>query len=106
MNIVDIAEEEVKRAQAHKVDVIELQIGTMAGVELDALDFSWPAVVHNTVLEEAERIIDSVQAMGQCTNCGCEFQLTEAFQPCPACQDVFIKVLRGKELKVKSLTLS
>ncbi len=106
MSIIDIAEEEVKKNHAHKVDAIELEVGSLAGVEMEALDFSWEAIVRDTVLQDAERIIDNVQAIARCTNCGCEYPVKEAFEPCPACSDVFVQYLQGKELRVKALTLS
>lgn len=106
MSIIDIAEEEVQKAHAHKVDSIELQIGTQSGIEMDALDFSWSAAVKETVLSGAERIVDQVQAIARCTNCDLEFHVNEPFQACPACHGVFLEYLQGKELKVKSLTVS
>jgi hydrogenase nickel incorporation protein HypA/HybF len=106
LNIIDIAEEEVKKAHAHQVDVIDLEVGSLAGVEIDALNFSWDAAVKNTVLANAERNIDQVQAVAKCTNCGCEYQVHEPYEPCPACNEVFVEYLKGKELRVKSLVVS
>lgn len=106
LNIVDIAEAEVKKANAHKVDSIELEVGTQAGVEMDALEFSWDVGVKNTVLAEAQRTIDRVQAIARCSNCGCEYMVHEPYEPCPACNEVFVEYLKGKELRVKSLVVS
>jgi len=39
LGIVDIAEKETKKAKKHKVDLIELEIGTLAGIEFDSLGF-------------------------------------------------------------------
>lgn len=106
MSIIDIAEEQVKKAHAHQVDSIELEVGTLAGVEMAALDFSWNAAVKDTVLSHAERVVDEVQAIARCSNCGCEFPVQEPFQPCPACNDLLLEYLQGKELRVKSLIVS
>ncbi|MBS1554924.1 MAG: hydrogenase maturation nickel metallochaperone HypA [Bacteroidetes bacterium] len=106
LNIIDIAEEEVKKAHAHRVDAIDLEVGSLAGVEIDALKFSWDAAVKDTVLEKAERTIDQVQAVARCSNCGCEYLVHEPFEPCPACNEVLVEYLKGKELRVKSLVVS
>ena len=106
MSIVDIAEEEVKKAHAQKVDAIELEIGTQAGIEWDALEFSWSAAVKHTVLSDADRIVDKVQAIAKCTNCDGEFQVHEPYQPCPICKSPFVTYLKGKELRIKSLVVS
>ena len=106
MGIIDIAEEQVQKAHAKNVDSIELQIGSMAGIEMDALDFSWQAAVKNTVLENAERIIDHVPAKAKCSNCDHEFMIHEPFDPCPICDNHFITFLQGKEMRVKALVVS
>lgn len=104
-SIVDIAEEEVKKRGAHTVDSIELEIGTQAGVEFDALDFAWDVGVQRTILQEAERKINRIQAIARCS-CGCEYPVMEPFEPCPACHEVLVEYIQGKELKVKSLVIS
>ncbi|MBX7124207.1 MAG: hydrogenase maturation nickel metallochaperone HypA [Cyclobacteriaceae bacterium] len=106
MNIVDIAEEEAKRHRARAVSSIELDIGEMAGVEMDALDFAWESSVRNTVLEHAERIVHRIPGRARCLNCSLEYPIQEAFDPCPACGEVLVEHVQGKELKVKSLVLS
>ena len=105
MSIVDIADEEVKRHNAHHVDSIELEIGVMAGVEFDALNFVWDAAVRNSVLDGASRHIDVVEAKARCMECGCVFVVDDRFQACPLCHDYLTELLQGKELKVKSLSL-
>src|SRR5688572_29635830 len=106
MNIIDIAEEQVKKAHAHQIDSIELEIGSLAGVEMGALDFAWQSAVHNTVLEKAERTINNIQAIAKCPNCEYEYPVMDLFDPCPVCQEILKDYLQGKELKVKSLVVS
>ncbi len=105
MSIVDLAEEQVKKNNALKVDRIELDIGTMAGVEFSALEFAWSAGVKNTVLESAERQINHIEGRARCMLCDKEFTVTEPFQPCPSCNDYMNEFLQGKELRVRSMTM-
>ncbi|MBK7406595.1 MAG: hydrogenase maturation nickel metallochaperone HypA [Saprospirales bacterium] len=105
-SIVDIAEEQVRKAGAVTVDSIELEIGTLAGVEWDALDFAWQAAVPRTVLANAERIVQRVPARARCSNCQAEFELPEWFAPCPDCGETLSNLLQGRELRVKSLVVS
>lgn len=104
-SIVDIAEDAVKKNNAHFVDAIDLEIGTQAGIEFDALDFAWDVAVKNTVLENSERRISKIQARARCL-CGCEYDVLESFQPCPQCQEFLVNYIKGKELRVKSITVS
>ena len=57
LGIVKIAEDETKKAHAKSVEIIELEIGFLAGIELRFFDFVWPSAVKNTVLEHAEKKI-------------------------------------------------
>lgn len=106
MSIVDTATLEVQKAGAHKVDAIELNIGEMAGIEWDALDFAWPMAVKNSVLAEAERIINKIEPKAHCTDCGHDYQPTALYDPCPKCGNPFVAFTAGKELQIKSLTIS
>jgi hydrogenase nickel incorporation protein HypA/HybF len=105
-SIVDIAAEQVQNAGASKVDSIELEIGELAGVDWTALDFAWEAGVQQSVLEHAAHSIDKVPGMARCTECGSTFHIAALYDPCPACESYFYEIIKGKELRVKSLTVS
>lgn len=105
MSIIDTAREQVAKNQATRVESIALEIGTLAGIEIDALNFSWEAAVPDTVLAQAERQIHDVPARARCTVCRHVFDLQQLFEPCPQCGDYFSELLQGKELKIKRMTL-
>ena len=103
MGILNIAKNETAKAGAKAVEIIELEIGTLAGIEFDSLDFIWPSAVKNTVLENAIKKIDVVQAKGKCMECDTVFDLEHVYDPCPKCNNYLKGILQGKELRVKSL---
>lgn len=105
LGIVDIAEKEVRKAQAIKVDEIELLIGSLSGVELDALNFVWPSAVQDTVLAKAKKSIQYKEAKAKCLECETIFPVENAYDNCPKCGSYFKDVFQGKELKVKRLIL-
>jgi len=106
MGILKIAETETKKAGAKNVDLIELEIGTLAGIELDALDFVWSSAVKDTVLEKAKRKIDLIEAKGQCMECDKIFSLENVYDPCPKCHNYLKGIIQGKELRVKALEVT
>ena len=106
LGIVKIAEEETKKANAKKVDLIELEIGTLAGIEFDSLDFVWPSAVKDTVLENAEKSTIIIEAKGKCLDCDTIFDLKNVFDPCPKCNSFLKGIIQGKELRVKSIEVS
>lgn len=106
MGIVDIAKKEVHKANKKHVDSIELDIGSLSGVEMEALDFAWTMAVEGTVLEGAERLVNRINARARCVSCGYEFVAKTAFDNCEKCGELFTEILSGKELRVKALTVT
>lgn len=105
MNIVEIAVENAVREQASRITSIELEIGAQSGVVIEALEFAMQSAVKGTMLENAEVTISLIPAVGKCTACGHEFEPDELFSPCPECGNPFSNMIKGKELKVKSLKI-
>jgi hydrogenase nickel incorporation protein HypA/HybF len=103
LGIVNIAENEIKKAQATSVEVIELEIGVLAGVELESLDFVWPTAVYNTVLEKAEKKINVIEGKAKCIDCDTVFKIEKLYDACPNCQSYLKGIIQGKELRVKAL---
>ena len=106
MGILKIAETETKKAGAGFVESIELEIGTLAGVEMAALGFAWEEVVKNTVLENAEKHIEVISGKAQCIECDTIFYLENIYDPCPECNNYLKGIIQGKELRVKALEVS
>lgn len=106
MSIVEIADEQAKQHSAKEIESIELEIGSLAGVEMDALLFAWDAAVPGTVLEKSERIIHHLPARARCMDCGHEYVVQQLFEACPSCGQYLSELLQGKELRVKSLVVS
>ncbi|HFA50518.1 MAG TPA: hydrogenase maturation nickel metallochaperone HypA [Bacteroidetes bacterium] len=104
-SIVGIAEEQAAKAGAAQVESIELEIGELAGVEWRALDFAWEVGVQQSVLENAERNIQRIPGEARCSECETIFAMKQLFDPCPECGSYFNEILKGKELRVKALTV-
>jgi len=105
MSIVNIAEKEAKKAQVTKFAAIDMEIGTLAGIEFDALDFVWQAAVKGTVLEKAEKRIRKIPAKARCGDCDKVYPLEYIYDNCPNCGSFLKIIIQGKELSVKSLEM-
>ena len=103
MSIVKIAEKEAKKARVSQFAAIDLEIGTLAGIEFDALEFVWEAAVQKTVLERAEKRIRKIPAKARCGDCDKVYPLDFIHDNCPDCGSFLKTILQGKELRVKSL---
>ncbi len=103
LGIVKIAEDETAKVKAERVTKIALEIGVLAGIEIDSLNFVWSSAVENTVLENAEKEILIIDGVGKCIDCDTEFAMENIYDCCPNCGSNFKGILKGKELKVKTL---
>ena len=106
LNVVDMAAEQTRIHNASRVDSIELEIGSLAGIEMDAFNFAWKAAIPNTVLEEAERIVHEIPAKAHCLLCDDDFETEQLWSICPNCGEFRNEIIQGRELRVKTLTVS
>lgn len=106
MGIVSIAEKEAENAGANEIERIELEIGTLSGIDLRALDFVWESAVRGTKLESAERDIILMEGKARCSDCDREFSIENYYDPCPYCQSYLKIITSGKELRIKALEVS
>ncbi len=103
MGIVAIAEKEAKKANVTEIKAIDLEIGTLSGVEIESLNFSWPMAIAGSVLEKAEKRIHVIKAKAKCVECGFDYDIENFFDSCPKCGSHFKDIYKGKEMRVKSL---
>ncbi len=105
LSIIDIAEKEARKAEAKVINDIELDIGSLSGIELQALQFAFEAVKDGTMLQTAEININFIEAKALCANCKVKFALENYFSSCPECDSFNYKMITGKELKLKSINV-
>ncbi|MGI9547027.1 MAG: hydrogenase maturation nickel metallochaperone HypA [Flavobacteriaceae bacterium] len=103
LSIVKIAEAEAKKANVKSFAAIDMEIGTLAGIEFDALNFVWEVAVQKTVLEKAEKRIKKIPAKARCGGCDSVYALQFIHDNCPDCGSFLKTIVQGKELRVKSL---
>jgi hydrogenase nickel incorporation protein HypA/HybF len=105
ISIVEAAQTEADKVDAKEITELVLEIGTMAGIEFEALETALEAAVRDTNLEKTNIRINKIQAVGQCIDCKNEFDINDFLDPCPKCGGLYHQVLSGKELKIKSIVV-
>jgi hydrogenase nickel incorporation protein HypA/HybF len=103
--IIEIANDEIKKANASRVNEVEIDVGSISGVETTALEFALETAVKGTILENASRKINRIEAQARCMECGNEFRMPDFYNPCPNCNSFITDIYRGKELRVKSINI-
>ena len=106
MGIIEIAERTANAANATIVDEVELDIGTLSGIEMEALEFAWKQGVRQTMLENAVKKVNRIAAKAKCLDCDAEFSIENYYDACPFCGEHLLDIIQGKELRVKTLLVS
>jgi hydrogenase nickel incorporation protein HypA/HybF len=105
MSIVDIALRKAEEASALGVSLVELDIGTLSGIEFDSLEFALSVAVKDTLLERAQFKMNRIEALCECNSCQHLYTPGQNFWACPACGEKDLEFIRGKELQIKSLLI-
>lgn len=105
VNIVELATDEAKKANARKLLKLELDIGSLAGVIPEALEFAMTEAIKGSLLEKADITYNYIQAIANCSDCCNEFETDDYFKVCPFCNSTNTYFIKGKELKIKSLEI-
>ena len=105
LNIVDIASKTAKEANAGKINEVEIEIGILSGVVMEALRFALESAVKDTIMENADIIINEIKAKALCNECNNEFEPDGYIAQCPACGSFNYDIIHGRELRVKSINI-
>jgi len=98
--VLELAGREGMRA----VTRVDLEVGRLAGVEIDALRFCFDAVTRATAAEGAELVVEDVPGEGMCMDCHLVFNADQAVVACPQCSGWRVQWVRGRELRLKTFT--
>jgi hydrogenase nickel incorporation protein HypA/HybF len=104
-SILSIAEKAAPPAGEGIVTAINIKVGELSSIEMEALKFAFCAVKEDTVLQKAELHIEMIPGEANCLDCGITFHLPAFGQPCPQCSSFSLKITGGREMKVTSLTV-
>ncbi len=89
----------VDRVGYEHVAAVHLEIGALAGVDLDALRFCFEVCTKDTTLAGAELDIRTVEPRARCKSCGAEHVPRSFASPCP-CGSFDRELLAGDELRL------
>lgn len=104
-SIVALAEEQARKRGAEAIEELELEIGRLAGVEIPTLEFALESAVKGSLLEKARIVRHYIDGEACCADCEAVYSLPTLLTPCPRCGSWYFRILRGKELRVKSIVI-
>ena len=102
LSIISIVEDEARKRRVSRINTVTLCVGELASIEENTLRGCFEIAVENSMLAEAELVIEPVEAVFSCNCCGVTVTGRSGPDSCPGCQCSSLNLKQGRELYVKS----
>jgi hydrogenase nickel incorporation protein HypA/HybF len=104
--VLQLIEDAAQAQSFSRVTTVWLEIGQLAGVEIEAMKFCFDVVVKDSLAEGAKLEIIATPGSGWCMHCAQTVPLAEVFGECPRCGQYQVQVTGGTEMRVKELEVA
>jgi hydrogenase nickel incorporation protein HypA/HybF len=101
--ILRIIEDQAAARGFDRVLRVRVEVGRLAGVEIEALRFSFDAVMNHSVAESAILEIVETPGQGWCLDCGTTVAIGALYDACPRCGGYRVQATGGLEMRVLDL---
>jgi hydrogenase nickel incorporation protein HypA/HybF len=105
-NLISIIADHSTKLTSKHVITIYLEIGVLAAVEKSALQFNFNILKKNTVAEHALLSFIDVPGEALCDFCQKHVKLIQYHDPCPNCGRFSLTIIKGLELRIKSMEVA
>ena len=101
--ILQILEEQARSQDFRQVKTVCLEIGALAGVEAEAMRFSFEVVSRGTLADGARLEIRELPGEAWCMQCAAPVAVARRYDSCPRCGGHQLQVTGGEEMRIKEL---
>ena len=105
-SIIEVIEGQATEQKFTQVLAICLEIGPLAGVELEALHFSYDVVTRGTLAENSRLDIIELPINAWCMPCSKKVDVKARFDACPDCGSYQVQITGGDELRIKNMEVN
>jgi hydrogenase nickel incorporation protein HypA/HybF len=104
--VLQLIEDAARQQSFAKVTAVWLEIGQLAGVEVEAMRFCFDAVVRDSIAAGARLEIIATPGSGWCMHCAETVAIAELYDACPSCGQYQVQANGGMEMRVKELEVA
>lgn len=105
-SILQTLEQQAPLQNYSRVKTVWLEIGALAGVEVEALRFSFDLVVKGSLADGAKLEIIEIPGQAWCMPCGREVAVAQWYDQCPHCGGHQLQVTGGEQMRIKELEVA
>ncbi len=102
LSIVNLAVQEAKNNGNSKLSELEVEVGELAGVDINGLDFSLGIILKSSRMN-VDHKIHTISPLSRCNICKRDFKSTRKYTSCPFCGSKDTRLTKGNELRLKSI---
>jgi len=102
-SVVQLIEEQAEIQGYRRVRTVCLEIGRLAGVEIEAMRFGFEAVAKGTIADGAGLEIVEVPGTARCPHCEADVDVEQRFDACPRCGRGPMALTGGDRMRVLEL---
>jgi hydrogenase nickel incorporation protein HypA/HybF len=103
--ILRIIEDQAAERGFQRVLRVRVEVGRLAGVEIEALRFSFDAVMNNSVAQAAVLEIIETPGRGWCLDCSTGVEIGALYDACPLCGGYRVQASGGMDMRVLDLEI-
>jgi hydrogenase nickel incorporation protein HypA/HybF len=101
--ILQVLEEQAATQRYSRVRTVWLEIGALAGIEIEAIRFSFDVVTRNSLADGASLEIIERSGEAWCMQCAQRVEIDQRYDGCPNCGSYQLQVTGGEEMKIREL---
>lgn len=101
--VLQVIEDNARQQNYAKVSAVWLEIGALAGVEVEAMRFCFDAVTRGTIADGARLEILDTPGTAWCMECMKAVTVGARYDLCPSCGGAQLHVTGGDEMRIKEL---
>ena len=101
--VLQVLQEYANKQGYTRVKTVWLEIGELAGVEVEAMRFGFDVVTRDTLAEGAELRIIARPGEAWCLQCAKTVPVKQRFDACPDCGGYELQVTGGEEMRITEL---
>lgn len=102
-SLLRIILEESAKHSITQVKRVNLQIGAMAAIVPESLDFCFGLLSRDTLADGATLAIETIPVIARCEDCRISYEVENQVFLCPQCGMPSLELVSGRELSVVSL---